>query len=76
MARDWESWLQTAARPASVTEEAKRDRTEQRIREAIQASSELPSSVRVYVKGCTRPIRMCARTPTSTCVLSGPTSAT
>jgi hypothetical protein len=48
MARDWESWLQTAARPASETEEAKRDRTEQRIREAIQASSELPSSVRFY----------------------------
>jgi hypothetical protein len=51
MARDWESWLQTAARPASATEEAKRDRTEQRIREAIQASREIPSSVRVYVKG-------------------------
>jgi hypothetical protein len=51
MARDWESWLQTAARPASATEEAKRDRTEQRIREAIRASSELPSTVRVYVKG-------------------------
>lgn len=51
MARDWESWLQTAAQPASATEEAKRDRTEQRIREAIRASSELPSSVRVYVKG-------------------------
>jgi hypothetical protein len=51
MARDWESWLQSAARPASATEEAKRDRTEQRIREAIRASSEIPSSVRVYVKG-------------------------
>jgi hypothetical protein len=51
MARDWESWLQAAARPASATEEAKRDRTERRIREAIQASSELPLSVRVYVKG-------------------------
>jgi hypothetical protein len=51
MARNWESWLQSAARPASETEEAKRDRTEQRIREAIRASSEIPSSVRVYVKG-------------------------
>jgi hypothetical protein len=51
MARDWESWLQTAARPASATEEAMRDRTEQRIREAIRASSELPPTVRVYVKG-------------------------
>jgi hypothetical protein len=51
MARDWESWLQSAARPASATEEAERDRTEQRIREAIQASSEIPPSVRVYVKG-------------------------
>ena len=27
MAREWESWLQTAARPASATEEADRDRT-------------------------------------------------
>ncbi len=51
MARNWEPWLQSAARPASATEEAKRDRTEQRIREAIRASSEIPSSVRVYVKG-------------------------
>jgi tRNA nucleotidyltransferase (CCA-adding enzyme) len=51
MARDWESWLHMAARPASATEEAMRDRTEQRIREAIRASSELPSTVRVYVKG-------------------------
>jgi len=51
MARNWEPWLQSAARPASATEEAKRDRTEQRIREAIGASSEIPSSVRVYVKG-------------------------
>jgi tRNA nucleotidyltransferase (CCA-adding enzyme) len=51
MARDWESWLQRAAQPASATEEAKRDRTEQRVREAIRASSEIPSSVKVYVKG-------------------------
>jgi hypothetical protein len=51
MARNWEAWLQSAARPASETEEAKRDRTEQRVREAIRASSEIPPSVRVYVKG-------------------------
>lgn len=51
MARNWEPWLQTAAQPASSTEEAKRDRTEQRVREAIRASSEIPSSVKVYVKG-------------------------
>lgn len=52
MARDWESWFQTAAQPASATEEAKRDRTEERVREAINASSEIPnSSVRIYVKG-------------------------
>jgi hypothetical protein len=52
MARDWESWFQTAAQPASPTEEAKRDRTEQRIREAIHASPEIPnSSIRIYVKG-------------------------
>jgi hypothetical protein len=51
MARDWESWFQTAAQPASATEEAKRDRTEERIRMAIRASSEIPSSVKIYVKG-------------------------
>ena len=51
MTRDWESWLHAAARPASETEEAERDRTEERIRRAIRASSELPTSVRVYAKG-------------------------
>jgi hypothetical protein len=52
MARDWESWFTTAAQPASATEEAKRDRTEQRVREAIDASSEIPNgSVRIYIKG-------------------------
>lgn len=45
MARDWESWFQTASQPASAAEEAKRDRTEECIREAIRASSEIPSSV-------------------------------
>jgi hypothetical protein len=51
MPRDWESWLRTATRPASETEEQARDRTEQRIKTAIAASDELPSSVRVYAKG-------------------------
>lgn len=51
MARDWESWFQTAAQPASAAEEAKRDRTEARVREAIRASSEIPSNVKIYLKG-------------------------
>jgi hypothetical protein len=51
MARDWESWFQTAAQPASASEEAKRDRTEERIREAIRASAEIPASVKIYLKG-------------------------
>ena len=51
MTRDWESWLHAAARPASETEEAERDRTEERIRRAIRASSELPACGRVYAKG-------------------------
>lgn len=52
MPRDWEAWLQTAARPASTTEEAERDRTESRIRDAIAASGEFsPGQVRVYTKG-------------------------
>jgi hypothetical protein len=49
--RDWESWLRTARRPASAAEEQERDRTEQRIKDAIAAGDELPSSVRVYAKG-------------------------
>ncbi len=44
MARDWESWFQVAAQPASKSEEEKRDRTEERIREAIHTSSEIPNS--------------------------------
>src|SRR5947209_4189158 len=49
--RDWETWLATASGPASATEEQDRDRTEARIRRAIEAASDLPSSVRVYAKG-------------------------
>jgi hypothetical protein len=51
MARDWEAWLETASGPASPTEEEERDRTEKRIRDAIRAADDLPSSVRVYAKG-------------------------
>src|SRR5919197_4374764 len=51
MARDWEAWLATASGPASPTEEQERDRTEKRIRDAIRAAPDLPSSVRVYAKG-------------------------
>jgi hypothetical protein len=52
MARDWEAWLAGASGPASPTEEAERDRTETRIRDAIRASTEVSSDVRVYAKGC------------------------
>ncbi len=51
MTRDWEAWLATASRPASATEEQKRDRTEKRIRDAITSAPDIPSSVRVYTKG-------------------------
>jgi len=51
MPRDWESWVRTAARPASRTEEEERDRTFNRVRDALRASPEIPSSVRSYVKG-------------------------
>jgi hypothetical protein len=52
MPRVWESWLQTAARPASATEEAERDRTVARVQRAIANSAEINSTdVRVYVKG-------------------------
>jgi hypothetical protein len=51
MVRNWESWLQTAARPASATEETERDRTLERIRSAVARSPEIPASARVYVKG-------------------------
>jgi len=51
MARDWESWLRNSTGPASDTEEADRDRTERRIREAILDDGRLAGSVRVFVKG-------------------------
>jgi len=49
--RDWEAWLKTASRPASPTEEAERDRTLDRIRDAIVRAPDIPSDVRIYVKG-------------------------
>jgi predicted nucleotidyltransferase len=51
MARDWETWLRNSIGPASDTEEADRDRTEKRIRDAIQAYSRLAGNVRVFAKG-------------------------
>jgi predicted nucleotidyltransferase len=51
MARDWETWLKNSIGPASATEEADRDRTERRIREAIAADRRLASNTRVFVKG-------------------------
>lgn len=49
--RDWEAWLAAASAPASATEEAQRDRTESRIRNAIARAPDIPSSVHVYAKG-------------------------
>lgn len=51
MTRDWEAWLASASGPASPTENDKRDRTEERIRNAVRASEEIPNDVRVYAKG-------------------------
>lgn len=52
MPRDWEAWLQTAAQPASATEEQERDRTVARIERAIDTSGEINNGdVRVFVKG-------------------------
>jgi hypothetical protein len=51
MARDWEAWLASASGPASPTENDERDRTEERVKNAVRASDELPTSVRVYAKG-------------------------
>lgn len=51
MARDWETWLRNSIGPASDTEEADRDRTEKRIRDAVLADGRLAGKVRVFVKG-------------------------
>jgi predicted nucleotidyltransferase len=50
MARDWNQWLRNSSGPASDDEEAKRDRTEKRIKDAI-AGSDIASAVRIYAKG-------------------------
>ena len=51
VARNWETWLKNSIGPASNTEQADAERTEKRIREAIQADSRLAGKVRVFVKG-------------------------
>jgi hypothetical protein len=49
--RNWEDWLATASGPASPTEEQQRDRTLARVRDAIRAADDIPSTVAIYVKG-------------------------
>jgi hypothetical protein len=51
MARDWGTWLANAARGPSEAEKEARDRTEARIRAAIEASPALAGRTRVFVKG-------------------------
>src|SRR6476469_1266480 len=51
MARDWESWLQNSSGPASADEEAKRDRTEKRIADAVRNAGITSSQARIYTKG-------------------------
>jgi predicted nucleotidyltransferase len=51
VARNWDEWLKTASGPASPTEEQDRDRTEARIRRAVERAADLPTSVGVYAKG-------------------------
>ncbi len=49
---DWEAWLRTAARRPSDKEDDKRDRTEQQIRDALNAYEPLRGRpYRVYAKG-------------------------
>src|SRR4051812_14840785 len=49
--RDWEGTLQAWIKPASETEDDKRRRTEEAIREAIRESSIPDSLVHVFAKG-------------------------
>jgi hypothetical protein len=51
MARDWETWLKNSIGPASGTEELDRDRTEKRIRDAINADVRRAGNVNVCAKG-------------------------
>lgn len=48
---DWDDWLRAAARPPSDTEDAKRDRTEQEIRDVLGRYEPLQGRYRTYVKG-------------------------
>jgi predicted nucleotidyltransferase len=49
--RDWEPWLKNSIGPASDTEQADAERTEKRIRSAIEADGRLAGKVRIFVKG-------------------------
>lgn len=52
VARDWEETLKLWVKPPSDSEDAKRDRTEEQIKEALKASSRLKSvGYKVYAKG-------------------------
>lgn len=52
MARDWEATLRSWVKPPSDNEDAKRDRTEEEIKEALRATSALNSvNYKVYAKG-------------------------
>lgn len=51
LARNWEQWLQNSTGPASADEGAKRDRTEERIRDAVRAAGISSADARIYVKG-------------------------
>ncbi|MGY1771630.1 nucleotidyltransferase domain-containing protein [Blastococcus sp. SYSU D00813] len=48
---DWEAWLRRAAQPPSDTEDGKRDRTEQQIKDALDAYAPLAGKYVVYAKG-------------------------
>lgn len=52
MARDWEATLRAWVKPPSDSEDAKRNKTEEQIKEALQASAVLrPVGYKVYAKG-------------------------
>ena len=48
---DWEAWLRSAARQPSDTEDARRDRTEQQIRDALSDYAPLSGKYKIFVKG-------------------------
>jgi predicted nucleotidyltransferase len=49
--RDWERWLKNSVGPASATEQVDAERTQNRIRRAIEADNRLKGNVRIFVKG-------------------------